>query len=238
MARTATDGGPTPLPRMTLACASPLHLDWQPDLPGQMHREVRRSVAAAAVGWLATALTGCVGLFGPPTITITQRELDRRVAREFALQRRVLGVVDLTLSMARLLPERNRLAATLDLGARDRLVGSRWTGRLDFDAEPRWDPGDRSVRLAQVRVQDLRLDGAAPAAGTTPMTANNGTDSDTARSAFERLGGAVNERLLEGGRVYTLPADRAEQMRQSGYAPSRVSVTDRGIEIGFERVAR
>lgn len=179
------------------------------------------ATGAAAGGITALGLAGCAGVFGPPSVTLSPREIDRLLARQFPLERRVLEVVDVTLDTpsVRLLPERNRLAVALDLAARDRVLGGRWRGRLEFDAALRWEAADRSVRLAQVRVQDFRLDG----------------NPGATRSGVERLGGALFERLLEDRSLYSLPEERAERLRQAGYAPSRVDVTDAGIEIAFVR---
>lgn len=185
----------------------------------------RRLVLAAAA---ATALPGCAGLPETGKLILSEREIGRLVERNFPLERRLLEVFDVILSTprVRLLPERNRLAAALDMAARERLFNGAWQGRLEFDAALRWQAGDRSIRLSQVRVHDFALESVATASGN-PM-----------RSGAERLGGALIERMLEAMAVYTLSAERAEQLRQAGYGSGTVAVTSRGVEITFERPAR
>jgi hypothetical protein len=180
-----------------------------------MHRRAFLRASAAAA---AAAGGGCAGIGGSPSITLSERELAELLERHFPLDRRLLEVFDVTLGRPRvqLLPERNRLAAKLAIQARERVFGVRGSGTLDFDAALRWEPRDRSLRLAQVRVNDLAFDGGGPA-----------------RSGVERLSGAVVERVIEDFALYTLPAERAEQLRQRGYAPSEVAVTRRGVEITF-----
>jgi hypothetical protein len=182
-------------------------------------------VPFVAAGFAAAAtLTGCAGLGGPPVLRFSADEIDNLVARQFPLERRVLELFDLRLTGPKvaLLAERNRLATTLEIAARERFLRSEWKGRLAFDAALRWEPSDRSVRLAQVRVQDFAFEGSAGAN----------------RSGAERLGGALIERAIEDLSLYTLPAERAEQLAKSGYRPAAVTVTSRGVEITFEASAR
>ena len=81
--------------------------------------------AAALVAGLAMTLglPGCAGLGGPRVVTLGEAELNTLVARQFPRQQRLLEVFDVEISRPalRLLPERNRLAVTLALSARDRL---------------------------------------------------------------------------------------------------------------------
>jgi hypothetical protein len=173
---------------------------------------------------LALLLPACAGLGGPHTLTLGQADIDRWAERNFPLERRVLEVVELTLKAPRvsLLAERNRLAAVLDLQARDRLFGAGWQGQVSFDTALRWEATDQTVRLSQVRVQDLQLERTSAAA----------------RPAAERVAAVLAEQALEGLVLYRLPAERAAQMQRLGVAPSAVTVTARGVEITFAPLAR
>ena len=188
-----------------------------------MQTQRRRIVAAALAGPLA-ALAGCAGLFGPPTVRLSESELHRLAQRAFPVQRRVLEVMDTTVAnpRLRLLPDTNRIGALLDIGARDRLFGGVWQGQLDFDAGLRWEPADQSVRLAQVKVLDLRL----------------ATSGNAARSPGERLGAALAERVLEDFTLYRLSNERAAELQRQGLVPQAVTVTARGVEITFTGAAR
>lgn len=199
-------------------------------LAGAVPIAVRIAVRIAgpvALGALVglTGLAGCAGMFGPPDrITLTGDEITRLLDRRFPQERRVLEVLDATLSapQVRLLPDRNRLTAVLDIAVRERLLGGRWKGTLSFDSALRWEPRDRTLRLSQARVADLRL--ASTAAGD-------------ARTAAERLGAALAERVLEDIVLYTLPTERADALRAAGVAPSAVAVTARGVEITLSPLA-
>jgi hypothetical protein len=168
---------------------------------------------------LAFTLASCAGVGGPPKVTLSAAEIEALVKRQFPMDRRMLEVFDVTINAPRisLLPERNRLGAVVDMKARSVLFASGVNGQLTFDSALRWEPTDQTVRLLQVRVQDLALDNSNP----------------LARSAGERMGGAVAERMLEDMVLYTLPADRAAQMAALGVKPAAVAVTSRGVEISF-----
>lgn len=179
----------------------------------------RRRLLLSLSGLALLPLGGCAGLLGPPTVTLSEAEIAQRMERHFPLDRSLLDVFDVTVSAprVRLLPERKRLAVVVGVQARNRLLGLHWQGQLDFDAALRWDASDQTVRLDQVRVQDLAF--ADPGAFN--------------RNTLERLGAALAERVLEGSAIYRLPAERAAQLRAKGYVPGHVDITPRGLEIGF-----
>lgn len=183
---------------------------------------IKAGLAGIALASLL-GLVACAGLGGPPTVTLNERELDALARRAFPVEKRLLEVFDTTVAppRLRLLPERNRLAAQLDIGLRDRMFGGQWKGQLDFDAALRWDHTDQTVRLAQVRVQDFRL----VSSGALPRTAG------------EKLAAALAERVLEDFTLYRLPAERAQDLQRLGVTPGAVTVTSRGVEITFAPVA-
>ena len=165
---------------------------------------------------LPAMLVACGALDGPRSVSLSEAELQRRIELAFPLERRVLELLELTLSapQLRLIPERNRLAAELDIGARDRLRGGQWSGRLAFESALRYDATEQSLRLAQVRV--------------TQLTLGSGGAS---QAQAERIGAVLAERVLEGFTVYRLPADKAATLQRAGMVPGEVAVNARGVEI-------
>ena len=190
----------------------------------------RRLLVLGPLGPIVAALSlvGCAGLGGPPTVTISAGELEQIVERSFPIDRRFLEMLDVSVKSPKvsLLPERNRVAVVLGVRARDRVFANNWQGQLSFDAALRWESADQSLHLTQVRVQDLALDN--PGAAT--------------RTAAERMGGALAERVLEDMSLYRLTPERLSQLQSSaglpGLAPSAVTVTSRGVEITFAPVAK
>ncbi|BAL96843.1 hypothetical protein [Rubrivivax gelatinosus] len=185
-----------------------------------MHRRfvaTRRGLVLAAAA--VAVLPGCTGLGAGRTLRIDAAELQRMAAREFPLRRRVLEVIDLEVSAPRLglLPERQRIAASVELSARERVFDARADGRLDFDAVLRWAAADQTLRLADVRVQRLELDSHG---GRAPLPA-------------ERLAGLAAERALEGLVVWRLPPERAERLRRAGLTPERIEIETDALVVRF-----
>lgn len=187
-------------------------------------RHFCRFAAGAAVTAAVIALAGCSTMLdGPQRFTLDESELQRLLERQFPLDRRMLDVLDVTMNTPRLrlLPESNRLATELEVSSRDRVFGSRFGGKLAFDAALRYEPSDQSLRLAQVRVNDLQISGI-------------GAQSQT----VARLGAVLAERVLEDFSLYRLPPERAATLQRAGVRPASVAVTRRGVEVTLEPLPR
>ena len=203
-----------------MATRSPLKPTWHA-APALQRRPLGLGLLALAA---AVALPGCAGLLQPRSLTLDAAEIQHLLDRRFPQDRRLLEVLDVRVSAprARLLPETNRVGAVLDIQAEDRVFGGRWQGRLDVDATLRWQGTDQTLRLDQVRVQDLARDPGGSAA----------------RSAAERLGAVVAERLLEGLPLYQLAGEPAARLQRAGLQPAGVTVLRQGVEITLQPVPR
>ena len=181
-------------------------------------------------------LAGCAGLIGAQTITVSEAELQALIARAFPLQRRVLELLDVQISAPQLhlLPEANRLAVALVVSTQDRVFGRSARGSLRCDAALRWEAAGAAIRLAQVRVQQLRLDGGSGTAAleaTAPPPADNSDTGALRASNAARLGLALAERALEGLQLYHLSPERQARLRQLGLQPGTVQVTPAGLQV-------
>lgn len=213
-------------------------------------RHCLRSSAALPLAALAglggaAALSGCAGIGGPTVITLDEADLTRLINRAFPVQRRVLDLLDVSLAapVLRLQPERNRLGLVLDLASQERLFGKAARGRLTFDSALRYEAGDASVRLVQVRVQQLSFEGGAavPAAvaaalpAPPPAAVPAAPGASAPAGVAQRLGQALAERMLEDLSIYKLSPERLASLRQLGLQPGAVTVTARGVEITLAR---
>lgn len=223
---------------------------WPAALP---HR--RQLLRAAWAGVVGSGLAGCSGWTGPPVITLGEAELADRLGRLFPLNRRLLELLDIELSVPRLrlLPASNRLALALWLRSRERLLGNAGHGQLAFDCALRWVPQEASLCLAQVRVQQLWFErGPGPAtppsampawppawppAGPPTGSSGGAAAPRDAAAAPPRLGPALAEKVLEDLVIYRLGAETAARLGAAGLAPGAVTVTARGVEITLQRVA-
>ena len=178
-----------------------------------------RSLALVVMAVVTFVLSACAGLGVPREVTLSQGDLQRLVERQFPRERRLLEVLDVSLArpVIRLAPERNRIVTELDLSAVERLSGSTVRGSLALDHALRYEPSDASIRLANVKVQDFRLDVAG--------TALSGQGA--------RLGALLTERLLDDFVVYRIKDDQREALRRAGIDKADIAVTSRGVELRF-----
>lgn len=172
---------------------------------------------------LAAALAGCAGRrFDGRTLRLTRDELERLAVREFPIERRLLEVVDVALAAPRLelRPERQRIAAEMPVAVRERLFDGAAAGRLAFDAALHWRREDRTLRLAEVRVERFDLDAGG---SRLPLPA-------------ERLGALLAERALDGAVVWRMKPEDAEKLQRLGVEPERIVVEADAIEVRFQPV--
>ncbi|MCR5865287.1 DUF1439 domain-containing protein [Aquincola sp. J276] len=190
-----------------------------------MHRRTTlRTVAALMAAGALAGLAGCGTLGLPDRIVITEAQLQERLVSDFPQQRRVLSLVDFTLQqpVLRLLPAQNRVAVQWPLQATERLTRKAAAGLLDADSMLRFDAGDMTLRLAQVRVASLQL---ADAGGPWPQP-------------VQQAAAVVAEQLLEGQMVWRASTRQAERLRQAGVQQVDVRITEAGIELALGSTPR
>lgn len=184
---------------------------------------IRRRTACAALlaASVSALLSGCGELTGPRALTISEAELARRIGERFPAERRFFDLLDVRLEapVLRLLPEANRIAAGLTVSAADRLFGRSARGSIDFDGALRWDDADASVRLADVRVAQLRFDRVPPGL----------------QAGVDRLGGVLAAQLLDGLMLHRFKPEQLERARRLGLRPGAIDVTVDGVVIRLVR---
>ena len=175
----------------------------------------RRSLLAAAT---AALLLGCASL-DPRHVTLSASEVQSLVERRFPRQQRVMELLDVNLTnpVVKLVPERNRLATTMDLQASERLSGRMLRGSLALDHGLRFEASDATVRLADVKIEAMRLELAG-----TPLSGQ-----------AARLAALLAERVLDDVVIYRVNDERRQTMARLGVNNADVAVTARGIEITF-----
>ena len=172
-------------------------------------------LAAIAAG----AVVGCAGLFGPRTIEVSQAQLQQAVERRFPIERRYLELIDVTVAAPRVLlrPEVNRVATEFEVLVSDRIVHAQHRGTIALNYGLRFDSGDNSVRLTNVRIDRFDIDGA-PA---------------LLRQQLDRVGVLLAEQTLNERAIYTLRAKDVEAMQGRGYRPGDIRVTADGLVIAL-----
>ena len=158
-------------------------------------------------------LTACAT--GPRSIEVPQARLEAALARRFPLETRAgeLFLVKVGPPRLTLLADSNRLRLDFAVEAADRVVRSAVRGDLGLSFALRWEASDTSVRLADVRVERIELQGVP----------------QRWRKDVESAAAAVVEKLLEGMALHTFSAD--ELARARGWRPGAIRVTPTGLLI-------
>jgi len=170
--------------------------------------------------WLpvsAMLLSACAALFGPRTIEVSEAQLQQHIAARFPYDSRFLELLDMTVSTPRvtLLPDSNRIATELDVSVSDRFLRSALKGTLALNYGVRYEPRDHTVRLAHVRVEGFRIDGAPT----------------VLQGQLNRIGALIAEQLLHDQVIHTLNADDMQALQGRGYRPGELKVNSRGIAL-------
>jgi hypothetical protein len=152
---------------------------------------------------------------GPRTIEIPQARLEAALARRFPLETRAgeLFLVKVGQPRLALLPDSNRLRLDFPMEAAERITRSAVHGELALGFGLRFEPSDASVRLADVRVERIELQGLP----------------ERWRKDLEPAAALVVEQLLEGMVLHTFTAD--ELARARGWRPGAIRVTPTGLLV-------
>lgn len=190
----------------------------------------RRRVLAGA-GWLALGGTGwavlgsgCAGMPGGlRNFEITRDQISQALAGQFPVQRRMMDIFDVTLSLPRLTlnTEKNRLDTEFDIAAVETLFTRKvFRGGLGFGSGVRYEPVDHSVRLANVSLNRFAVPGVPEQVATS----------------LQQVARVVAETLLESLSVYRMPQGVARLIDTLGTAPSELKVTSTGVAVAFRQI--
>ncbi len=180
-------------------------------------------LARATIELGLAALGACATLLGPRTIDVPQARLDALLAEKFPLERRVFDLIDVRIPPPHLTmrPETNRVAIGVEIvqgGSSPPVVNGDRTDRIGsmaISAGVRFDPTDNTLRLFDVRVEQLSFVGL----------------SALLSGQADRAGRRLAEGLLENQPIYTLRPKDVAGLDARGYRPSDIRVTASGLAI-------
>jgi len=166
------------------------------------------------------ALSACASLLGPRTVEVSREELQAKLSKPFPTTQRVMNVLDInaqapTLS---LLPERNRVATRMALTAQDSLMGQSYRGSVALSFGLRYEPKDLSIRLTQVTLDEVQIDGL-PAIYQRTLT---------------RLAASIAESRLQDFPVHHFKPEDLRKADRMGYEVGEIRVTATGLAIALQ----
>ena len=191
-----------------------------------MHRAFQTTLLAAFLA----LLTACATLPPPSkTISVSEARLAQMISSQFPFNSEMLEVLDVVVSAPRITldPERNRINTSLDINvAGNSLLGlftdKRYKGALDMSYGLRFEPRDATVRLTDVRVHRLDIDGT-PSAMRRPI---------------EKLGAPLAQKLLKDYVLYKVRPEDLQAAKGWGYKPGAFRVEPTGLSLTLDPVER
>lgn len=176
---------------------------------------------------LGMALVGVVGLnlltmpsaFAQPGYTVSLDQLQKAVFQRFPLKRQAAGLVEFSLQapQLRLLPEQNRLGAEMVLGAAGPALQDSFAGTFDVDFALRYEASDQTIRTYQLKLNSLKMTGLPP--GPSAL--------------LEAYAPILAQQALLEVVVHKLRPQDLQLADTMGLEPSTITVTDKGLAIGF-----
>ena len=191
---------------------------------------MRRIFLSITAALIATSLIGCAALRPQPkTLNISQERLMQLIAGQFPFNSKMLEVLDVGVSSPQISFDaaNNRINTSLALnvagsGIAGLLTQREYKGGMDLSYGLRFEPSDNSVRMTDVKLNKLNVDGAP----------------DLMQRPISRLGVALAQRLLSDLPLYKISAQDLEAAKGWGYKPGAFKVGATGLAITLDPIEK
>ena len=191
---------------------------------------MRRTFLTSLLTGFLALLSSCATLPPPPkTISVTEARLAQLISSQFPFNSEMLEVLDVVVSTPRISldPLNNRINTALDIDvAGNSILGlftsKTYKGALDLSYGLRFEPKDATVRLTDVRVHRLDIDG-------TPSVM---------RRSIEKLGTPLAQKLLKDYVLYKVRPEDLQAAQGWGYMPGAFKVEATGLSLTLDPVER
>jgi hypothetical protein len=153
------------------------------------------------------------------SIELSAAQLQDALSQRFPMEQRVAEVLNVRLSppRLRLLPAAGRIATDFQLDITERLLQSTHPAQLALDFGLRFEPADRTVRLRDVRVQQLAFTRLAPAY----------------QELMNRYAPRLAERALQDLALHQISASDWRALQGLGLQPGEFKITSQGLRLDF-----
>ncbi|WP_290645896.1 DUF1439 domain-containing protein [Aquabacterium sp.] len=182
-----------------------------PPTPG-----LRRRTALMAMA-IPVMLAACASLLGPRTVEISREELLTKLGKQFPTTKRLMKLLDVTAALPTLdlQEEKNRVSASVDLTARELLMGQEYKGKVTLSFGLRFEPKDLTLRLNEPRIEQVAVEGLPP----------------VYQRALSNLGAKLVEETLNDYPVHQLKPEDLRTADRLGYQVKDIAVTHTGLAV-------
>jgi len=173
-----------------------------------------RALAVAAVVFAALQ-----GAQAQPSYTVSVKTLQQEIAQRFPVRYPVAGLFDLDVKapQLRLLPEQNRVSANMGVEATGPALRRSHSGTFDVDFALRYEPSDQTIRAYRLNFQNLQISDLKPQAS----------------ELLNAYGPAMANQALQEVVLHKLRPQDLAMADSLGMQPGSITVTDKGLAIGF-----
>ncbi|MFM2083533.1 MAG: hypothetical protein RLY95_351 [Pseudomonadota bacterium] len=172
-----------------------------------------------AITLLAVSLLACSTLTAQPRFVVPKDQLQQVVGKRFPLRYPVAGLLNLEVQAPeiRLLPEQNRLSATMAVEASGAALNRKQAGTFEVDFALRYEVSDRTLRATALRFKRLDFPSLQPAAS----------------EMLNLYGQTLSEKALLEVVLHTLKPQDLGMADGLGMQPGSITVTERGLVVEF-----
>jgi hypothetical protein len=165
------------------------------------------------------ALTACTSLTAQPRFVVSKDQLQQVVAKRFPLRYPVVGLLNLEVQAPeiRLLPEQNRLSATMAVEASGAALKRKQNGTFEVEFALRYEVSDRTLRATGLRFKRLNFPGLQPMAA----------------EMLNVYGQTLSEKALLEVVIHTLKLQDLGMADGLGVQPGSITVTEKGLVVDF-----
>ncbi|MEY4538162.1 MAG: hypothetical protein RL171_2313 [Pseudomonadota bacterium] len=169
--------------------------------------------------FLAFSLLACSTLTAQPRFVVSKDQLQQVVAKRFPLRYPVVGLLNLEVQAPeiRLLPERNRLSATMAVEASGAALNRKQSGTFEVEFALRYEVSDRTLRATALRFKRLNFPGLQPMAS----------------EMLNVYGQTLSEKALLEVVIHTLKPQDLGMADGLGMQPGSITVTEKGLVVDF-----
>ena len=178
-----------------------------------------RSFTRVTIVLLALSTLACSTLTAQPRFVVSKDQLQQVVGKRFPLRYPVAGLLNLEVQAPeiRLLPEQNRLNATMAVEASGVALNRKQAGTFEVEFALRYEVSDRTLRATALRFKRLSFPGLQPMAS----------------DMLNLYGQTLSEKALLEVVLHTLKPQDLGMADGLGMQPDSITVTERGLVVDF-----
>jgi hypothetical protein len=173
----------------------------------------------SALATAALVLAALQSAQAQPSYTVSVKNLQQELAQRFPVRYPVPGLLDLDVQAPQLLllPEQNRVNARMAVDATGPALRYSHSGTFDVNFALRYEPSDQTIRAYRLNFQNLRFSDLQPQAS----------------ELLNAYGPAMANKMLKEVVLYQLRPQDLAIADSLGMQPGSITVTDKGLVIGF-----